>query len=113
MSDESAMTAEQCRAARGWLGMTQQALADEAKVGLSTVKTFESGITAPIANNLNAIKKAFEARGVTMVWRDGSAVGIAVVQQTSEKWPPADGARRRPGPQGRKVANPKSRRSVR
>lgn len=42
------------RAARGWLGWSQQELAKRASVGLTTVKDFENGSRKPIANNLNA-----------------------------------------------------------
>lgn len=69
---------EQCRAARGWLGWTQQELADKAGVGLSTLRAFESGQRAPIRNNLDALRRAIEAAGVRLVFAvDGKATGIA------------------------------------
>jgi DNA-binding transcriptional regulator YiaG len=55
-----AMSPEQCRAARAWLGWSQQYLAKQASVGLSTVKDFENGSRKPIANNLNALRGALE-----------------------------------------------------
>lgn len=58
------MSPEQSRAARGWLDWTQKELATAAKVGLSTIKDFESGERKPIANNLAAIRQALEARGL-------------------------------------------------
>lgn len=58
-----AMSPEQCRAARGWLGWTQERLAEAANVGLSTVKTYENGRRQPIANNLMAIRGALEKAG--------------------------------------------------
>lgn len=58
------MIKEQCRAARGWLDMSQQQLATAANVGLSTVKDFEAGRRKPIDNNLTAIRSVFEALGV-------------------------------------------------
>jgi transcriptional regulator with XRE-family HTH domain len=58
------MSPEQVRAARNWLEWTQAELADRAKVGLSTVKDYEAGKRAPIANNLEAIKGALEAAGI-------------------------------------------------
>lgn len=58
------MSPEQVRAARGWLAWTQAELATKAKVGLSTVKDYERGERKPIANNLEAIKRALEAAGI-------------------------------------------------
>jgi transcriptional regulator with XRE-family HTH domain len=62
------MSPEQARAARAWLGWTQQVLAERAHVGLSTIKDFEGGTRTPIANNLAAIQGALEAAGVELVF---------------------------------------------
>lgn len=58
------MKPEQSRAARGWLGWTQAELAEKARVGLSTVKDYEAGKRTPIANNLDAMRRALEACGI-------------------------------------------------
>ena len=58
------MSPEQVRAARNWLAWTQAELAAKANVGLSTVKDYEGGKRTPIANNLEAIKKALEDGGI-------------------------------------------------
>jgi transcriptional regulator with XRE-family HTH domain len=72
------MSPEQCRAARGWLGWTQQELARRAGVGLSTVRDFENGDRTPIPNNLAAIRRAIEEAGIKLVFdADGAAAGIA------------------------------------
>jgi DNA-binding transcriptional regulator YiaG len=63
------MSPEQCRAARGWLDLSQEELAKAASVSLSTVRDFEKGRRVPIANNLNAMRKALEVRGV--IFPDG------------------------------------------
>jgi ribosome-binding protein aMBF1 (putative translation factor) len=71
------MSPEQVRAARGWLGWSQQDLAKRASVGLSTVKDFENGNRKPIANNLLAIQRAIEAEGVELVFDpQGKPIGI-------------------------------------
>jgi ribosome-binding protein aMBF1 (putative translation factor) len=59
------MSPEQVRAARNWLAWTQAELAARASVGISTVKDYEGGKRTPIANNLEALKKALESGGIT------------------------------------------------
>lgn len=71
------MSPEQCRAARNWIGWSQQDLAKRAKVGLSTVKDFENRSHTPIANNLAAIRTALELEGVYMTFGPkGEPLGI-------------------------------------
>lgn len=77
----SMLTPEQSRAARGWLGWTQQTLARRASVGLSTVRDFENGRRWPIANNLAAMRLAMEQAGVKFVFDDGHASGIGVAPE--------------------------------
>jgi DNA-binding transcriptional regulator YiaG len=52
------MKPEQCRAARGWLELSQSDLAGLANVSLSTVRFFEKRRREPIGNNLNAMRFA-------------------------------------------------------
>jgi transcriptional regulator with XRE-family HTH domain len=68
------MSPDQCRAARGWLNWTQQQLADRAKIGLSTLRDFESRRRRPIANNLDAIRRALEAAGIEFT--NGDVPGV-------------------------------------
>lgn len=71
------MSPEQVRAARGWLGWSQQDLAKRASVGLSTVKDFENGNRTPISNNLQAIQRAIETAGIALVFGpQGEALGV-------------------------------------
>ena len=58
------MSPEQVRAARNWLAWTQAELAERANVSVSTVKDYESAKRVPMANNLDAIKRALEAEGM-------------------------------------------------
>ena len=73
------LTPEQSRAARGWLDWTQDDLAKRANVSLSTVRDFEKGRRVPIANNLEALRRAIDAAGVHLVSRQGKPVGIAIM----------------------------------
>ncbi len=70
------LTPEQCRAARGWLDWSQEELATRASVSLSTVRNFERGRNAPIKNNLDAIRFAFEMAGITFLLRGEAPSGI-------------------------------------
>jgi predicted transcriptional regulator len=79
MAAKYQLAPEQVRAARGWLDWTQQALADRAHVGLSTVKHFESGKRTPMFNKLGAIRRALEGAGVELVFdRKGKPKGVHV-----------------------------------
>jgi transcriptional regulator with XRE-family HTH domain len=61
------ITAAQSRAARGLIEWSQEQLAVESHLGLSTIRDFEKGRRAPTHNNLMGIKMAFEAAGVVFV----------------------------------------------
>lgn len=67
---------EQSRAARAWLGWGQDELAQRAKVGLSTVRDFERGARAPIANNREAMRRALEEAGMRFEFENDRPVGI-------------------------------------
>lgn len=71
------LSAEQSRAARGWLGWSQSDLAGRAGVSLSAVRDFEKGRHKPIRNNLAAMLQAFEQAGLRMEFdADGEASGV-------------------------------------
>lgn len=72
------LTPEHSRAARGWLDWSQEDLAKRAKVSLSTVRDFEKGRRKPIANNLDAMARVFEAHGVRLLLDGERAAGIAI-----------------------------------
>jgi DNA-binding transcriptional regulator YiaG len=71
------MTPEQCRAARGWLELSQDDLARAAGVSLSTVRDFEKGRRTPIPVTLRAMEAALAAQGIDFLSKDGSAWGVA------------------------------------
>ncbi|WP_420345606.1 helix-turn-helix domain-containing protein [Pelagibius sp.] len=58
------VSAGQCRAARGLVGMSQVELAEAAGVGRSTVADFERGAREPQPESLAALRKALEAAGI-------------------------------------------------
>ncbi len=82
------LTPEQSRAARGWLiDWSQQDLADRAHVSLSTVRDFEKGRRSPIANNLDALRRAINAAGVELVYEQAKPVGIAIINGSAGSEP--------------------------
>ncbi|MER9574927.1 helix-turn-helix domain-containing protein [Mesorhizobium sp. M0400] len=70
------MTSEQCRAGRALADISQEQLAKDASVGLSTVRNFEAGRSTPVANNLKAIKSALERAGVLFIDQNGHGPGV-------------------------------------
>jgi len=70
------ITPAQCRAARGLLDWTQQKLADEARVGVVTVRQFEAGEGAPRRATLHVIQRAFELAGVELIDPNGGGPGV-------------------------------------
>lgn len=66
MITESLLRPEQCRAARSLLGWSQQNLASNAGVAVSTVADFERGQRNPVPNNALAIQRALEGAGIVL-----------------------------------------------
>jgi len=60
------LTPELSRAARAFLGWSQDLLAEKAGVGVSTVRDFERGVRVPIKQNLLALERAFSGAGVDL-----------------------------------------------
>jgi transcriptional regulator with XRE-family HTH domain len=70
------VTPEQCRAARGLLGWSQQALAERAGVGIVTVHQLEAGLSQPRRATLEVIQRALEAAGVELIEENGGGPGV-------------------------------------
>jgi len=63
----AALSPPQCKAARALLGWTQRQLAKAAGVAPPTVATFESGVSQPMPQNLQAIRRALEEAGIDFI----------------------------------------------
>jgi len=79
------ITPDQCRAARALLDISQDELATMAKVGKSTVRSFESGERTPIANNLAAIAASLHAAGVEFIPENGGGAGVRLAKRQKTK----------------------------
>ena len=89
------MSAEQSRAARAWLGWSQDDLAARGNVSVNTVRNFEGGQKAVHGNSIASMRQAIEGAGIKLLFDErGAAAGIvrhnAVVHVLGE-----DGSRHR------------------
>ena len=75
------MTAEQCRAARALLNWSQDHLAAQASISVTTLRNFERGATAPVRNNLAALRSALEAAGVEFIPENGGGPGVRLAKR--------------------------------
>lgn len=67
---------EQIRAARAWLNLSQQELAEVAGVSKRTLAAFEQGATIPYDRTLRDIQWALEKLGIEFVFDGSVGVGI-------------------------------------
>ena len=70
------ITPEQCRAARGLLDWSQQDLAENAQVGVVTVRQLEADTHEPRRATLDVIRRALEAAGVEFLDENGGGPGV-------------------------------------
>lgn len=76
------MTPGQCRAARAFIGMSQNELAKRAKVGVVTIIKFEAAMRVPYPDTIDAIIRALNRAGVELTNGDGPGVRLT---RTSRK----------------------------
>src|SRR3954449_8514844 len=71
------MSPQQSRAARGWLGWSQDEFAKQANVALRTIASFERGEIMPRRNNIAAMQHVIESEGIELLFDEtGLAAGI-------------------------------------
>lgn len=78
------LASEQCRAARAWLGMSQDELAQLSGVSRRTIAWFEGGERVPHARTLRDLVGAFKKRGIEPVFDENRPVGLRVIATPSE-----------------------------
>jgi transcriptional regulator with XRE-family HTH domain len=76
------MTPEQCRAARGLLGVSQGEVAQKANVGRRTLADFENAVRKPYSRTLRDIKSVLEDKGVIFINEDDKGgVGVRLKKE--------------------------------
>ncbi|WP_321337173.1 helix-turn-helix transcriptional regulator [Breoghania sp.] len=70
------LNSKQCRAARAWLGWSQDQLADASCVSKRAIAGFELGRTVPQDRTLRDLRNAFEAAGIEFLSEGAFGVGI-------------------------------------
>ena len=73
---------EQCRAARGWLGITQEELSVAAGVNQKTIARFETGAVVPYDRTLRDLQACLEAKGIEFLFEGSTGVGIRIRSRT-------------------------------
>jgi transcriptional regulator with XRE-family HTH domain len=79
------ITPAQCRAARALLEWTQNQLAEAARVGVVTIRQFESSDTEPRRATIDVIKRALEAAGVEFIDENGGGPGVRLRNRQQPK----------------------------
>lgn len=72
---------QQILAARAWLGLSQQELADLTRVSKRTISHLEAGDRIPHERTLRDIQTVLEALGVEFIVEGGVGTGIRVVKK--------------------------------
>ena len=76
MVSHNMLNKEQCRAARGWLGITQDELSAATGVAQKTIARFETGVVVPQDRTLRDIQKSLEEKGIEFLFEGAKGVGV-------------------------------------
>ena len=79
------VNARQIRAARSWLGWSQDELAERSGVGRATIARIESSAAIRPGRTLKDIQRALEEAGVEFQFEDSVPVGFRVRRPASEE----------------------------
>ena len=71
----------QSRAARAWLGWSQDDLANRGNVSVNTVRNFEGGQKAVHPNSIGSMRQAVEAAGIKFLF-DGRGEAAGIIRQS-------------------------------
>lgn len=85
LNNSNLVNARQIRAARSWLGWTQDELAARSGVGRATIARIELSAEIRQGRTLKDIQRAFEDAGVEFKFEDSDPVGFVVRRTAAEK----------------------------
>jgi predicted transcriptional regulator len=72
------LNAEQMRAARGWLGISQDELAMLSGVAKRTIARFEKGLSVPYERTLRDLQSCLEEMGIEFLFDGSKGVGVRI-----------------------------------
>lgn len=76
------ITPQSCRAGRALLNWSQTKLAENSNLSMTTIRDYESGRRVPGINNLAAMQRAMEDRGVRFI-ADCTEIGALISLEKS------------------------------
>ncbi len=68
----------QIRAARAWLALSQDELAELTGVAKRTIARIEQNLTVPHDRTLRDIQQALESRGIVFMFENGKGIGLHI-----------------------------------
>lgn len=77
------INAKQCRAARAWLGWSQDDLAEKAECARRTIAAFEQDKSVPFDRTLRDIQRTLEDAGITFLMDGARGIGLQESQDNS------------------------------
>ncbi|MBG6143388.1 ribosome-binding protein aMBF1 (putative translation factor) [Labrenzia sp. EL_142] len=78
---------KQCRAARAWLGWSQDDLAEKAECARRTIAAFEQEKSVPFDRTLRDIQRTLEDAGITFLMDRAQGIGLQESQEKSASTP--------------------------
>lgn len=77
------INSKQCRAARAWLGWSQDDLAEKVECARRTIAAFEQEKSVPFDRTLRDIQKTLEDAGITFLMDGAQGIGLQESQEKS------------------------------
>lgn len=79
------ITADQVRAARALLGISQTELHKISEVSLTSIQDFEANRRKTTRVNINAIKSALEKSGIQFIDENGAGAGVRFSKNSASR----------------------------